>query len=422
MKPVIMIILDGAADLTECLEYKESPLEVATTPGLDKLARNGHAGLLYPIEKDIEPETHTGMLNLLGYAIMPDEAPRGPIEALGCGLKFETGNLVLRINFGTRDEATGFISDRRTDRSLSMEEASILCRDIVEQFQELDLGYKFDMRAVREYRACIVIQSQGMPLSDNISNTDPVYPTENKRVNGDGGYKPIVCYPLDDTDAARRTAVLVNDFVRQAEEVLRKHPINCNRLKKGKPLANAILTRGPGCSLPSLIPLSDRFGLRFTLLADMPIELGVGILVGCKCYEYVSSENLRETYNTIVDEIKKLAVPGTVTIAHIKGPDEYGHDNNFSGKVDSIEQIDQWLIAPLTHIMLDNSIIVVTSDHATPCFYHTHSSDPVVFVVAGQGAPINGASRITERACSTLQSPIYKGSQLLSFALKLATK
>jgi 2,3-bisphosphoglycerate-independent phosphoglycerate mutase len=421
LENVILLILDGAADVPECPDYDKSPLEAAKTPGLDKLAHNGHAGLLSPIEEGVEPETHSGMLNLLGYAVMPDEVPRGPIEALGCGLEVEQGNLVLRVNFGTRDEKTGLISDRRVDRSLSMDEAITLCHDIVEQFRLMDTGYTLDMCAVREYRACAVIGSQTMPLSNRISNTDPGYPTEEQRVESSGGYKPIECRPLDDTDAARRTADLVNDFVRRAEEILQSHPINSRRRTKGKPLANALLTRGPGCALPRLERISNRFGLDFTLLADLPIELGVGILVGCDCREYIPGEDLKKTYQKLVVEIEELAVPGTVTIVHIKGPDEYGHDGDFSGKVRSLEEVDQWLIEPLTHTMLERSIIVVTSDHATPCFNKRHTAGLVPFVVAGHGVPRNGATRVTERDCSTLQSPVYKGSQLLSFAVKLAT-
>lgn len=420
MRPIVMLILDGAADVPVCESYSVSPLATAKTPGLDKLARQGHAGLLYPIGEGVEPETHSGMLNLFGYPLMPNEAPRGPIEALGCGLKVETGDLVLRVNFGTQDETTGLIADRRVCRSLSLDDAMTLCRDLVEHLRITISGYEVDMRVVREYRACAVIHSQTTRLSDAISNTDPGYPTEGKRQPCEGGYHPIACHALNDTPTARQTADLVNDFVSRCQEFLRDHPINRARRVRGRPLANAVLTRGPGCSLPDLEPISTRFGVPFTLLADLPIERGVGVLVGCKAYDYVPGEDLGKTYYSLAQEIMRLALPDTVTVVHVKGPDEYGHDGDFNGKVRSLEEIDQWLIEPLTHDLLERSIIIVTSDHATPCFFLTHTADPVPFVVAGHRVPHNGATRVTEQACAKLQSTVRQGTQLLSFAVQLA--
>jgi 2,3-bisphosphoglycerate-independent phosphoglycerate mutase len=420
MRPIVMLILDGAADVPGCESYSVSPLAAAKTPGLDKLARNGHAGLLFPIGEGVEPETHSGMLNLFGYPLMPSEAPRGPIEALGCGLKVETGDLVLRVNFGTRDETTGLIADRRVCRSLSLDDAMTLCRDLVEHLRITISGYEVDMRVVREYRGCAVIHSKTIRLSQAISNTDPGYPTEGQQQHCDGGYEPIACRALNGTKSARQTADLVNDFVSRSEEFLREHPINRTRRAAGGPLANAILTRGPGCSLPNVDPISARFGVPFTLLADLPIESGVGLLVGCKVHNYLPGEDLEKTYRSLAEEIMRLALPDTVTVVHVKGPDEYGHDGDFHGKVRSIEEIDQWLIEPLSHDLLGRSIIIVTSDHATPCFFLTHTADPVPFVVAGNRVPHNGATRLTEQACAKLQSTVRRGTQLLSFAVQLA--
>lgn len=420
MKPLIMLILDGAADVATCDSYASSPLAAAKTPGLDKLARNGHGGLLYPIREGIEPETHSGMLNLLGYSLLPSEVPRGPIEALGCGLDVKRGDLVLRVNFGTRDETTGLIVDRRVCRSLSMDDAIKLSRDLVEHLSSSVSGYRVDMKVVREYRACAVIRSQDVVLSDKISNTDPGYPIEGKKEFHEGGYFPITCHPLNHSETAHQTADIVNDFVSRSEAFLAGHNINQNRRAVQQPLANAILTRGPGISLPDVESISARFGVPFTLLADLPIERGVGVLIGCKTYDYSPCNDLSKTYSSLVTQIMSLALPDTVTVVHVKGPDEFGHDGDYRGKVQSLEIIDEWLIHPLTSSIMKQSIIIVTSDHATPCYCLRHTADPVPFIIAGDGVPQNGAVRVTEEACGKLESGVHQGSQLLSFAFELA--
>ena len=417
MKPTVMIILDGAGDVPTCVAYGRSPLAAARTPGLDQLTTVGHAGLLYPIGPGIEPETHSGMLNLLGYPLKPDQVPRGPIEALGCGLAVGDGDLVLRVNFGTRDEETGLITDRRVCRSLTVSESETLCRDLVAGLRMEGVPYDVQMQVLREYRGCAVIHSREGRLSDRISNTDPGYPTEHGCVRRAAAYEPCSCYPLDETEMARSTAATVNDFVHRAEAILASHEVNSRRRLAAVPLANCILTRGPGCGLPNIEPILSRFGLQFTLLADLPIERGVGKLVGCEVRPYQPGPDRRASYESLQAEILKTTMDDQVTVVHIKGPDEYGHDGDFDGKVSCIEDIDGTVLDPLVAAIGDDAILIVTSDHATPCYAGTHTADPVPFVVAGPAVTRNGGKEFSEAACADLVSPVVEGAQLLPFAI-----
>ena len=55
--------------------------------------------------------------------------------------------------------------------------------------------------------------------------------------------------PLDSTPEAARTADIVNELNRQITAVLSEHPINIQRKKDGKNLANIITLRGPGIQI-----------------------------------------------------------------------------------------------------------------------------------------------------------------------------
>jgi 2,3-bisphosphoglycerate-independent phosphoglycerate mutase len=201
------------------------------------------------------------------------------------------------------------------------------------------------------------------------------------------------------------------------------HWVNTNRMRSALPPANVLLTRGPGTGLPRMTPsVNERFNAKFTLLADLPIEMGVGMLAGCECREYDSSDEPKETYKSLVPEIAKLIKEDTVTVVHIKGPDEYGHDGDFSGKTQNLEGIDAWLIKPLMEIARESCLFLVTSDHATPCSLRAHSSDKVPFILSGPGVLSNGAIRLTESACATLLSPVRRGAELLAFAVAVARR
>ncbi|MCP8318696.1 MAG: hypothetical protein L6N95_02565, partial [Candidatus Methylarchaceae archaeon HK01B] len=57
MKGLIYILLDGVGDRPDPKLNWITSLEAAHTPWLDSLARRGISGLVYPVGKDIAPES-----------------------------------------------------------------------------------------------------------------------------------------------------------------------------------------------------------------------------------------------------------------------------------------------------------------------------------------------------------------------------
>jgi len=91
-----------------------TPLEAARTPNLDRLASHGREGLVYAVGRDIAPESDIAVFAILGYDPRQDHPGRGVLEALGCGMAFEDGDLAHRVNFATQEG--GEIVDRRENR------------------------------------------------------------------------------------------------------------------------------------------------------------------------------------------------------------------------------------------------------------------------------------------------------------------
>ena len=85
---------------------------------------------------------------------------------------------------------------------------------------------------------------------------------------------------------------------------------------------------------------------------------------------------------------------------HIKGPDEPGYDGNYRLKASMIEIIDKYFFGLLLKkINLEEHIICITADHATPCTLKAHSDDPVPVLISGN--TINGDDNKTfsEESC-----------------------
>ncbi|MBC7090116.1 MAG: phosphoglycerate mutase, partial [Methanobacteriaceae archaeon] len=66
MKSLIMII-DGMADRPIPELGEKTPLEVAKTPNMDKLAENGINGIMDPIKPGVRVGSDTAHLSILGY-------------------------------------------------------------------------------------------------------------------------------------------------------------------------------------------------------------------------------------------------------------------------------------------------------------------------------------------------------------------
>jgi 2,3-bisphosphoglycerate-independent phosphoglycerate mutase len=86
----------------------------------------------------------------------------------------------------------------------------------------------------------------------------------------------------------------------------------------------------------------------------------------------------------------------TVVYAHIKGPDEFGHDGDAPGKRGNIETIDREFFSPISEMLPEEPTLAVSCDHATPCVLKMHSSDPVPLLVT-ESSRAGGSCRFTEK-------------------------
>lgn len=333
---IVMLVADGLGGLP-ISPGGPTELEAAKTPNLDKLARQGVLGSLYPIKPGITPGSGPGHLGLFGYDPLENLIGRGVLEATGVGFAMGPDDVAIRCNFCTLD-AQGNISDRRAGRIPSEESAPLAIKLRAVQVP----GIQVFVEPVKEHRFVVVFRGKG--LGGNVHDTDPQKT----------GVPPLD--PVGSDEPSRRTAAVAKAFYEQALKILHGHP-----------KANGLTMRGFSV-LPHIPSYQDVYGLRAAAIAVYPMYKGLARLVGMEIVGKPTS--LAEE----IDVLQQAWNDYDFFFVHFKYTDSRGEDGNFPAKVEMIEQFDA--IVPRV-MALKPTVLVVTGDHSTPARLSGHSWHPV---------------------------------------------
>jgi 2,3-bisphosphoglycerate-independent phosphoglycerate mutase len=385
-KKAILLVIDGLGDLPT----PKTPLQAAKKPNLDRLAKNGITGMMSPVAKYIVPGSDVSHLNILGYDPAIFYHGRGPLEALGLGIRLRNGDVAFRANFATIDK--GSVVDRRAGR-IDTAAASTLAKYLSMKIDDVEVIFK----SSTEHRGALVLRGSG--LSSNVNSTD-----------AHEGEALHPCLPLDDTPEAGKTADIVNKFTKIAIEKLTAAPENQKREKK----ANVILLRGAGnfVHAPSF---HERFGLHAACVAGGALYKGVAAFMGM---DVLLVPGATGDKNTDMEAKAKAAAKALqeydFVFLHIKACDSAGHDGDFELKKKGIERIDR--IIPI--LEKTGSCIIVTGDHSTPVSMKAHSGHEVPILVYG-GERDDDVSKFDEISCAKGGLGHIKGKHVIPLILNI---
>ncbi len=416
---MIYVLLDGVGDLPHPDLGGKTPLEAANTPTLDKIAKNGVIGEVISVGKGIAPESDIAVFNMLGYKFHhSDYAGRGVIEAIGVGIDFKDGDLALRGNFSTLNEE-GAIIDRRAGRQIEKEDANGIAKEIENKIKFSHPNSSVVVAPTIGHRVTVRIRTDGMKLSSEITNTDPAY----ARVAGMGVAKAVgdfmrieKCLPLDKAENSKITSDLVNEFTEQSLKIMKESEINQKRRNHNKKELSCILLRDAGNKYPNVIPINEKYSMKFSCIVDMPVELGISDVLKMQAFEAGGLTDYEEKARVAA---KAMETQNAIYV-HLKGPDEFGHDGDAIGKMKNIEEIDnRFFKTLLENIDSDKVAIVISADHSTPCINKGHSDDPVPVLVSSNFIKNDGTTRMTEEQAKKGSIGLLQGADVVNTALDL---
>jgi 2,3-bisphosphoglycerate-independent phosphoglycerate mutase len=381
---VLMIICDGMGDRAERKRKFQTPLSIAKKSNMDTLAKSGSVGLMDPVSPGVRPGSDVAHLAILGYDPYKFYTGRGALEAVGAGMQIDEDDIAFRCNFATVDTKM-VVKDRRAGRATYGRDE--LARALTKvELNDPDISFEFVPTV--EHRAVLVLKGKG--LSRGVSDTDPHI--EGLVVPGS--------VPKDASQESKHTAAILNEFTDKSHNVLKDHPINAERIKRGLLPANMILSRGPG-TLPPIEKLTTKYSVESACIAVAPIVRGICSVAGMRLLDVEGGtggldSNFKAKVSVAVEAMKE----NDLVFLHIKAPDVASHNGDFEQKVRTIEGIDDGMEGIVRSVDLARDYVVITSDHATPVALRDHSADPVPILIAGPDFDISEVTGFSERTAA----------------------
>ena len=177
--------------------------------------------------------------------------------------------------------------------------------------------------------------------------------------------------------------------MKKSHEILKNHPVNLDRIKRGLRPANSIWIWGNGTK-PNLDTYSEKFGIRGSVVSAVDLIKGIGVCAGLEVIDVIGATgNVHTNFDGKAEAaISALRSGADFVYVHLEAADEAGHRHEIDNKVRAIELIDEKIVGPILNALKEDGedyAILVMPDHPTPLAIRTHTSDPVPYIIYKSG-------------------------------------
>ncbi len=375
----VMIIIDGLGDEPLAELGGRTPLEAAYIPNIQYLASNGEIGRVKTTYTGFPIESMVCIMGLIGYE--PEKfypAGRASFEATAKGIPVYDGDLILRCNILTADLekqtlldfTAGQISDNNARKIIS----------------KIKLPYdNWELYPGQSYRNILVIRN---------ANVD-VHKIKCYEPHMNIGSEIDKTLPVSHDTAATKLVSQISDFLLDTQKQIKE--MNLESDCKGNMLW--VWSPSKKANLPTF---KKRTGLNAVFVGGLDFLHGIAmsanidfeIIPGATGYidtDYSAKAKYAINYLENYDFV----------LVHINAADEEAHLRNYRGKIEAIEKVDKFIVAPLIDVLrknyADNFRIAVLGDHVTKCIDGKHGEAPVPYVLYGHQIQKNSTLDFCEK-------------------------
>jgi 2,3-bisphosphoglycerate-independent phosphoglycerate mutase len=370
----------------------------AYTPYMDRLAAISEVGLAKTVQDGMKPGSDVANLAVLGYNAREGYTGRSPLEAGSIGIDMADTDVSFRCNLVTLSDEPDYADKIMIDYcagNISTEEAA----QIIETIQHEFGGGEFDFYAGVAYRHCLIWHN---------GTTDVGVLTAPHDFSGQR---------LRISDS--KNAVKLNDMMKKSYDILKNHPVNIERIKRGERPANSIWLWGEG-TRANLEPFEAKYGVKGTMISAVDLLKGIGKFAEMEVLNIPGATGYIDTNfdgkaEAAIDALKRGQ---DLVYIHVEAPDECGHRGEIDNKVRSIELIDEKILSKL---LADKDLtdvkILIMPDHPTPLGTKTHTRNPVPYLLYDSTKTVKGVEKLTEKTAATTGNYWDEGYRIMGHFL-----
>lgn len=392
----VVILGDGMAD--EPIESlgNKTILQAADTPFLDMLSKKSEIGMVHTVPDGMAPGSDTANLSVLGYDPKIYYSGRSPLEALSIGVPMIDTDIALRCNIVTISEEEGVPYEEQTiiDHSsseISTEDCGILLEAVRKELEN-DI-FKFYLGT--SYRHCTIWHN------GSVVKLTPPHDVLGQKVGPN----------LPETESLRK-------MMKKSYEILKNHPLNIERKKKGLNPANSCWFWGAGTK-PALSSFEEKTGKKGVMISAVDLLKGIAVGAGM---DNIIVPGADGTLNTNYEgkanaAIKALTEDGyDFAYIHVEAPDEMGHQGSVERKIKAVENLDGRVIKTVVEGLKKSGEpfrVIVTPDHPTPIRLRTHVAKPVPYLLYDSTEELDRTWNYNEAEAEASKNYVANGHQLI---------
>lgn len=375
-------------------------LQYAHKPMMDQLAREGRTGRLVTVPEGFPPGSEVANTAILGYDLNKVYEGRGPLEAASIGYNMADDDMAIRCNIITLEDGKIITHN---GGNLETQDADVLIKYLNEQLAK-PINEREGCERVKfitgiQYRHLLVIKGG----SKHIVCAPPHdHPNEE--------WRPLLVKAVEQAPmeqgrlSAQQTADLLNELILKSQELLARHPYNQEKAKKGERQANSIWPWSGGYR-PSMQTLMEQYDdiKSGTVISAVDLIQGIGRYAGLRIVKVEGATGLANTNyegkaQAAIDALRN----DDFVFVHVEASDEAGHDGDLDLKLQTIEYLDQRLIAPIyreVETWAEPVCIAILPDHLTPVEMRIHVGQPVPFIFWHRGIEPDEVQQYDEVSC-----------------------
>ena len=368
----LVVIANGLTDRPIAEKENKTPLQLADTPNLDQMVREGCSGSVQTIPENHHVGNEVSYLSLLGYDPTKYDIAPAYFDTLAMGVNLKDGEIPLCCDFVILQSShNDMVMKDYTAGHLSCEES----RNYLKALQDQISDYVVTFYPGFGSHNLMVLESEQF-------TTRLTPPNE---LIGEGIRKFM---PED--DQFKDLIYIIN----QAQIILHNHPVNQQRKRENLDSVNSIWLWGNGKTgtLPSF---KEKFGKSGTIISPSLLFQGMAKAANMNIVSVEGATGFAETNfdNKVEAAVRELQNQDIVYL-NVEGAEEISLKGNIDDKILTIEDIDSKVIGPLlkeTSLNTDVKMMVVVN-HMCSAVAVKYGKERVPFVISGR----NGTSSVNK--------------------------